>query len=177
MNIRNTTRFSKEAYYALNKTLSSKIYIACIVFEIVLGVLAAFIMIKDKDLLKGGIIILMMLAYPFVLFAIMNGQIRKNYEINKLTFQDMIYEYEFTDTNVNVHVTNKNTENHSSLTYQAIYKVTETANHLFIFISSNQAFIVSKDTFDNEECLKKVIDKIKKENIKYNYKKVNVKVK
>ena len=82
MNIRNTTRFSKEAYYALNKTLSSKIYIACIVFEIVLGVLAAFIMIKDKDLLKGGIIILMMLAYPFVLFAIMNGQIRKNYEIN-----------------------------------------------------------------------------------------------
>ena len=32
MNIRNTTRFSKEAYYALNKTLSSKIYIACIVF-------------------------------------------------------------------------------------------------------------------------------------------------
>ena len=89
----------------------------------------------------------------------------------------MIYEYEFTDTNVNVHVTNKNTENHSSLTYQAIYKVTETANHLFIFISSNQAFIVSKDTFDNEECLKEVIDKIKKENIKYNYKKVNVKVK
>ena len=176
MNIRNTTRFSKEAYYALNKTLSSKIYIACIVFEIVLGVLAAFIMIKDKDLLKGGIIILMMLAYPFVLFAIMNGQIRKNYEINKLTFQDMIYEYEFTDTNVNVHVTNKNTENHSSLTYQAIYKVPETANHLYIFISSNQAFIVSKDTFDNEECLKEVIDKIKKENIKYNYKKVNVKV-
>ena len=170
MNIRNTTRFSKEAYYALNKTLSSKIYIACIVFEIVLGVLAAFIMIKDKDLLKGGIIILMMLAYPFVLFAIMNGQIRKNYEINKLTFQDMIYEYEYTDTKVNVHVTNKNTENHSSLTYQAIYKVTETANHLFIFISSNQAFIVSKDTIENEECLKEVIDKIKKEKIKYNYK-------
>lgn len=171
MNIKNTTKFSKEAYYSLNKTLTSKAYIACIIFEIVLAGLVAYLMIVEKDYLKGGIIIGLMAIYPFLLMFIINWQIKRNYEMSKLSFQDMTYNYEFTDTQVNVHLINNDKESTGNLTYRAMYKAIETNDFLFLFISSNQAYIVSKDSFEKKEDIETVINKIKSENIKYTVKK------
>ena len=171
MNIKNTTKFSKEAYYALNKTLASKSYIACIFFELLLGGLVAYLMIVEKDYLKGGIILGLMAIYPFFLTFIMNFQIKRNYEMSKISFQDMVYNYEFTDTQVNLHLINKDKESSGNLTYKSMYKVIETTDFIFLFLSSNQAYIVSKSTFEKKEELETVINKIKSENVKYIVKK------
>ena len=61
---------------------------------------------------------------------------------NKLVFESMIYEYVFTDESFLVHCSNGNNTNDSKLNYQAIYKVIDSEKYLFIFISSNQNFII-----------------------------------
>ena len=175
MEIKNTTKFSREGYYTLNKALSSKIYVACIIFELVLAVFLGFIIVKDKDYVKAIIIGIMMIAYPFVLSLIMNIQLKRNYNLNKLVFESMIYEYVFTDESFLVHCSNGNNTNDSKLNYQEIYKVIDSEKYLFIFISSNQAFLVDKTCFENKDDINNVIQKTKENNIKYSFKKVKVK--
>ena len=166
MNIKNTTKFTKEAYFALNKTLTSKSFIACIFFEVFLGGLVAYLMIAEHDYLKGGVILALMAIYPFFLTFIMKFQIKRNYEMNKLAFENMVYNYEFTDTQVNLRLINKDKESTGNLKYSSIYKVIETPDYLFVFVTSNQAYIVNKSSFETKEEMETVINKIKTENVK-----------
>ena len=177
MNIKNTTKFSKEAYYTLNKTLSSKTLIVCILFELVLAAILALFIFKDQDYIKAAILGVLMIAYPFLLTLIMNSQIKKNYEINKLAYQNMIYNYVFEDKELLIQIVNKNESTNKKMSYQAIYKVIESDKFLFIFVSSTNAYLIEKSCFENDEDLNKVIEKIKIENIKYKYKKMKIEIK
>lgn len=175
MEIKNTTKFSKEAYYTLNKAINSKIYIAIIIFEILLGGLACLFIFKNQDYVKGIIIGILMLIYPFVLMLIMNIQIKRNYELNKLVYQSMVYDYTFTEKELLVTTTNNNLSNNCKLLYSAIYKLVDSDKFLFIFISSNQAYLVDKACFKNKEEEYRVIQIIKENNVKYTFKNVKLK--
>ena len=151
MEIRNTTKFSKEGYYTLNKAISSKINVACIIFELVLATFLGFIIFKDKDYIKAVIVGIMMIGYPFVLYLMMNIQLKRNYNLNKMVFESMVYDYIFTDEALIIHCSNGNQINDSKLNYQSIYKVIDSKKYLFFFISSNQSYLVDKSGFNNQE--------------------------
>lgn len=177
MEIKNTTKFSKEAYYTLNKTLNSKIYLACILFELVLLGLTAFFIFKNHDYTKAVAMGILMIAYPFILLITMKTKIDRNYKMNELVFKNMSYNYLFTDEEVHIQIENGTSTNETHLSYKSIYKVMHSDKYIFIFISSNQAFLVDKSCFENDNDNNIIIEKFKSEYIKCNYKKVNVKVK
>lgn len=174
MEIKNTTYFNKEAYYTLNKSISGQIFIVGILFEIVLSGIACYFLFISKEYLKGIIIILLMISFPFVLNFFINNQIKKTYKSSEQVLKETKYDYIFTENNISITSANMNIQSQDNITYQAIYKVIETVSYLFIFISSNQAYVVSKDSFENDD-LNIVINKIKEENVKYKYKKIKVK--
>lgn len=172
MEIKNTTKFSKEGYFTLNKTLTSKTFLACIGFEVALAALLVFIIIKDNDIVKPIFLGVLMLLYPFTLYLIMKFQMNRNYNLNKAAYEDMVYDYVFTDEQLNVRLTHQQKTSEGHITYRAMYKVIETEHFLFVFISSNQAYIVEKANFSSKEEFDRVISKIKEENVKYKYSKV-----
>ena len=175
MEIKNTTTFSKEGYFSLNKSLQDKIIIPVVAIELVLLAFALFLLIGEHDYLKSGILGLLMIIYPFVLLFIMNLQVKRNYNINKVVYDTMTYDYLFTDEKLFVTLHQKEHESKGHITYRAMYKVIDTPKFLFIFISSNQAYLIQKDRFESIEEYEKVIERIKKDNVKYKFKKIKVK--
>lgn len=176
MEIKNTTKFSKEGYFTLNKAISKKLIYICIIFEIALAILMVSLIIKEKDFIKPLVLGILMIAYPFILTLMMKGQLKRNYNLNKNVYEKMIYDFLFVDNQINVRLTSDDQVNDGHIAYRAIYRAIETPKFLFIFISSNQAYIVEKNNFNSPEELEMVISKIKSENIKYKFMNINVKV-
>lgn len=172
MKIMNSTRFSKEGFFSLHKCLTRKSYIPCIIFEVILLAVAIFIAIDQKDYLKPILIGVLMIAYPFILTLIMKSQISRSYLMNKQVYDQMIYEYEFNDDQFTINLIHNDKVNNGHVSYNAIYKLVETDKFLFIFIASNQAYIVDKSSFENEDDCKIIVETIKTFNIKHKYVKV-----
>lgn len=173
MEIKNTTKFSKEGYFTLNKAMLRRSYFVCVLLEIALAALMVYIIIKDNnDIVKPIFLGILMITYPFILGFVLSGQMKRNYNMNKAVYENMIYDYEFTDEKLKVRLTQNNQCNEGYVTYKAMYKVIDTEKFLFVFISSNQAYIIEKSCFASNEDIDKVISKIKEENVKYKFLKI-----
>lgn len=175
MEIKNTTKFSKEGYFTLNKAMLRKSYFVCALLEFALAALMVYILVKDKnDIVKPIFLGILMITYPFILGFILSGQMKRNYNMNKAVYENMVYDYEFTDDKLKVRLTQNNQCNEGYVTYKAMYRVIDTEKFLFVFISSNQAYIIEKSSFVSKEDVDKVISKIKQENVKYKFLKIKV---
>ena len=172
MDIKNTTHFSKEGFFTLNKVMRGKSYGVLIFFELVLGILLA-IMIKNKmDLYFIILLGIFMVTYPIIFHLILNGQMKRHYKLNEKVYLSMIYTYQFTDDRFYIHVDNNGRQSDSKNSYQVIFRVIETEKFLFIFITTNQAWMVEKENFESPNDVQQIVEKIKNENIKYKYMKV-----
>lgn len=97
-------------------------------------------------------VIIFIIVYPIILSITLNMQIKKMYSSNKrinmleevITFYDEFLE-------------SKSEHNYCKVQYNDIYKVCETKNNFYIFISDNQAFILIKDKIDDLDKFKEFI--------------------
>ena len=75
MEIKNTTKFSKEGYFTLNKAMLRRSYFVCVLLEIALAALMVYIIIKNNnDIVKPIFLGILMITYPFILGFVLSGQ-------------------------------------------------------------------------------------------------------
>ena len=77
------------------------------------------------------------------------------------------YEYEFKEDGIKVTFTFLEEQQRQDLSYKSVFKVIEDKNNLYLFLQAKQAYIVSKNGFENSSDLNEVILKLKKNTIKY----------
>ena len=129
--------FSRFQHFYLNKFKSSLIPKLVIIF---LTVLAAVL-----NALKGNWYVVILLGvfaivYPLTLSLTINHQIKKMYH-NSVKIQIL----EETLTFYEDYFTSKSKHTDLKVNYKDLYRICETKNNVYIFISDNQAFIINKE--------------------------------
>lgn len=107
------------------------------------------------------LIIIFIIAYVIVFTLTINIQINKMYKSNR-----RINVLEETITFYDDYLESKSSHNYCRVEYKDIYRVCETKNNFYIFISDNQAFILIKKNIENVESFKSFIKDEKKVNYK-----------
>ncbi len=135
--------FKKFQKFYLNKFKSSLLPKLIIIFLAILSLILAIIRRSPSAIV---LIIAFMILYPTLLTITLNVQIKKIYQsnmrINMLEETLSFYEDHFISQSKYTHYETK---------YSDIYKLCETKDNFYIFLSDNQSFILIKKNIDNLE--------------------------
>ena len=128
-------RFQKFYLNKFKSSLVPKMIIALLAF------IALYINIIRGNTNIVILVIAFLIIYPILFTFFIDLQIKKMYRSNKKInmLEEVITFYDDNFTSKSIH-------NYCTVNYEDIYKVCETKNNFYIFISSNQAFILAKDS-------------------------------
>lgn len=148
--IKNHSNFTKEGYERMNIVLSKSSLPLVIAAMVGLAIIDVFLYI-NKSWVLAGVISALVLVYPLILKFMAKRQITRTYKMYSTAFEGSSYDYEFKDDRVDFmfNVSGKNTK--GSIKYSSVYQIIEDNDYLFLFISSNQVYIIEKKGFSNDD--------------------------
>jgi len=152
---KNTSYWTKEGYYEMNNTKSKESILLVVICELLLAAFSGFFFYsyfvegKVKNLVFAIIILAVVVAYPFTLRLLYKHQLNKTYKLYDKQFNNAKYEFKFNKDFILIHFTAGDLNKEMSYSYKSIYRLIETNDYMFFFISSNESFTVEKKGFDN----------------------------
>ena len=162
--IKNHSVFTKDGYIRMNKVnaQSSLLMIATAwVGLIVINVL----LYLQKSWTFAIITSVLVVAYPFILKLLSTRQINRTFKMYEGTMGNASYDYEFKDGQIDFTFKSKTQTSPGSIKYSSIYHVICDDDYVFVFISSNQIYIIEKKGFEEGE-MEKAIDLLKSKGIR-----------
>lgn len=164
--MKNHTVFTRESFKKLNQYLTQRMFVQISILEVMLiGICIISYFEKKFVLMYIGIAIL--IIYPIFCILYRNNRINKVLQQGENMYDVSYYEYEFKEDGIKVTFTFLEEQQRQDLSYKSVFKVIEDRNNLYLFLQAKQAYIVSKNGFENSSDLNEVILKLKKNTIKY----------
>jgi len=165
--IKNTSTFSKEGYKQMNKELAKKNYSLIVAMEIILVAMDVWFYVNYKTMLTYGIVVsCFIVSYPFLITWMAKRQLEKTFKIYNNVFDSAKYEFTFYEKALKIDLTANGSTSNSVMNYSKLYSIIENNDYIFVFISSNQAYIVEKKGFTNPEDVQTLMDLFKKNGLK-----------
>ncbi len=146
------TKFTYEEFKRYeDECFKKKNLIITFISALILIIIGIFLTVSYKDyIFIIGVSIGVLVGVIGTIIRI-NNTIKKLWESNKI-IQNAEVEYTFYDD----HFEQKSNVSNSKIKYDMIYKIVETKTNFYIFISTNQGYIINK-----ENCKEKLIELIR----------------
>ena len=141
----NKTKYTKEQYNTFMQVHQSEYIveeIAYMLFNILFFGLTMILAFRSKEIILGIAIVIGLIVYIWYKFIWSQKRVKKNTENGKLS-GDFVNTYKFYKRYFGV----ENQEGNAQILYFKIYRVVETKDNYYIYITRNNAFIVSKNGF------------------------------
>ncbi|VEU80617.1 YcxB family protein [Haploplasma axanthum] len=157
----NKTRITKDFFKSFNKRNINKIKVYVIIMFVAMTILSISLYSDNKLLaiIIFSVAIIISIFFMFFYEKILLNQIVKN---NDLIKNNAFYEYEFLKDNFTIKLVENNT-NIGSITidYEEVYKISESNNYLYIFVSKAVFYALNMDEMVNGQSsdLKKLLNK------------------
>lgn len=162
--IKNHSTFTKEGYMRMNKVNAQSSIALTIIAWIGLVVINVFLYLKQSWTF-AIIVSVLAVAYPFILKLLSTSQTNRTFKMYESAMGNATYDYEFKDGQIDFTFKSKNQTTPGNIKYTSIYHVICDNDYLFLFISSNQIYIIEKKGFEEGD-IEKVINLLKSKGIK-----------
>jgi hypothetical protein len=153
---KNTSYWTKEGFVEMNQSLAKESYLITIICEVFLAALAGYLFYgyftgnsSISYLIIAIVIVVAIVGYPFLLKFIYKHEINKTFNLYNEQFNNAKYEYKINKDFILVHFMLREHNKEMTFTYQDLYRIIETNDFLFVFISNRESFTVEKKGFEN----------------------------
>lgn len=132
-----------------------------IIYSIIIAISFA-LMILFKAYIEAVITIVLGITIIIMNIVIRNKTLKKVQENNSELSKGIYFEYVFKDTMFQVSAVAESVSDIREVNYESLYMIRAFADMLFLYINPNDAYVVKKSGFKNDDDWKNVIERLSK---------------